>query len=301
MTTFKGRVGVIGATSLIGECLLPLLVEEGWDVVAFTRRMKYQQGQVKTQPVDWQLLRKTASSNVSDILTPEKQISHWMCLAPIWVLPEYFPLLSLYGVQHVVAISSTSRFTKTESSDPSERALAAKLTEGEELFIDWAQKNKVAWTILRPTLIYGLRHDKNVSVITHFIKRFAFFPLLGTARGLRQPVHAHDMALGCLAALSAEKAFNRSYNISGGETLPYREMVGRVFSAMGRKSRFVTFPLWLFRLAVLLLRMFPPFRHWSTAMAERMNQDLVFDHEDACRDLGFSPRPFLLTREDLPG
>jgi nucleoside-diphosphate-sugar epimerase len=301
MTAFKGRVGVIGATSLIGECLLPLLIEEGWDVVAFTRRMKYQQGQVKTQPVDWQLLRKTASSNVSDILTPEKQISHWMCLAPIWVLPEYFPLLSLYVVQHVVAISSTSRFTKTESSDPSERALAAKLTEGEELFIDWAQKNKVAWTILRPTLIYGQRHDKNVSVIIHFIKRFAFFPLLGTARGLRQPVHAHDVALGCLAALSAEKAFNRSYNISGGETLPYREMVGRVFSAMGRKSRFVTFPLWLFRLAVLLLRMFPPFRHWSTAMAERMNQDLVFDHEDACRDLGFSPRPFLLTREDLPG
>jgi NAD dependent epimerase/dehydratase family. len=301
MTAFKGRVGVIGATSLIGECLLPLLIEEGWDVVAFTRRMKYQQGQVKTQPVDWQLLRKTASSNVSDILTPEKQISHWMCLAPIWVLPEYFPLLSLYGVQHVVAISSTSRFTKTESSDPSERALAAKLTEGEELFIDRAQKNKVAWTILRPTLIYGLRHDKNVSVIIHFIKRFAFFPLLGTARGLRQPVHAHDVALGCLAALSAEKAFNRSYNISGGETLPYREMVGRIFSALGRKSRFVTFPLWLFRLAVLLLRMFPPFRHWSTAMAERMNQDLVFDHEDACRDLGFSPRPFLLTREDLPG
>jgi nucleoside-diphosphate-sugar epimerase len=301
MIACKGRVGVLGATSLIGDFLLPLLVEDGYDVVAFSRRMKDQQRQVKTQPVDWQLLRKTTSSNVSDILTPEKQISHWMCLAPIWVLPEYFPLLSLYGVQHVVAISSTSRFTKTESSDPSERALAAKLTEGEELFIDWAQKNKVVWTILRPTLIYGLRHDKNVSVIIHFIKRFAFFPLLGTARGLRQPVHAHDVALGCLAALSAEKAFDRSYNISGGETLPYREMVGRIFSALGRKSRFVTFPLWLFRLAVLLLRMFPPFRHWSTAMAERMNQDLVFDHEDACRDLGFSPRPFLLTREDLLG
>jgi hypothetical protein len=36
MTAFKGRVGVIGATSLIGECLLPLLVEEGWDVIKNT-------------------------------------------------------------------------------------------------------------------------------------------------------------------------------------------------------------------------------------------------------------------------
>jgi NADP-dependent 3-hydroxy acid dehydrogenase YdfG len=34
----KGRVGVLGASSIVGEYLLPLLVEEGWDVVAFSRR-----------------------------------------------------------------------------------------------------------------------------------------------------------------------------------------------------------------------------------------------------------------------
>jgi len=53
-------------------------------------------------------------------------------------------------------------------------------------------------------------------------------------------------------------------------------------------------------MAVAFLRVLPRFRHLSAVMAERMNQDLVFDHEDACRDLGFSPRPFMLTREDLP-
>jgi nucleoside-diphosphate-sugar epimerase len=262
--------------------------------------MKDQQRQVKTQPVDWQLLRKTTSSNVSDILTPEKQISHWMCLAPIWVLPEYFPLLLLYGAKHVVAISSTSRFTKSVSSDPAEKALAERLAENEERLVAWAKKENLTFTILRPTLVYGLGRDKNVSVIAHFIKRFAFFPLLGTARGLRQPVHAQDVAWGCLVALNAEKAFNRSYNISGGETLPYLEMVGRVFLALGRKPRFVILPIWIFRLAVMFLRLLPRFRHWSPAMAERMNTDLVFDHSEASSDLGFTPRPFHLTRKDLP-
>jgi hypothetical protein len=47
--------------------------------------------------------------------------------------------------------------------------------------------------------------------------------------------------------------------------------------------------------------MFPPFRHWSSAMAKRMNQNLVFDHEDASRDLDFFPRPFQLSSGDLPG
>jgi len=296
------RIGVIGATSFIGQCLLPLMsAEAGWEVTAFSRRAQYLQQQGETNPVNWQVLRKAEPSNTRDANSIDKQISNWLCLAPIWVLPEYFPRLLLYGVKHVVAISSTSRFTKSISSDPAEQALAEQMADGEERLIAWAKTKDVTWTILRPTLIYGLGSDRNISVIARFIRHFGFFPFLGAARGLRQPVHVHDVALSCLAALNRGKAINRSYNISGGETLTYREMVSRIFSAMGESPHFVTFPMWTFRMAVACLRILPRFRHLTAAMAERMNQDLVFDHEDACRDLGFSPRTFLLNREDLPG
>jgi len=293
MIAYKSRVGVLGATSLIGDCLLPLLVEDGYDVVAFSRRASLVQQQSVSRGVIWRILSIRCSHDT-------EPMTKWICLAPIWVLPEYFSLFLHYGVKHIVAVSSTSRFTKGLSSDTAEKKLAVRLAEGEQLFIDWAGKNQVFWTILRPTLTYGLGRDSNISVIARSIRRLSFFPLLGAAQGLRQPVHAQDVARGCLAALNAEKAFNRSYNIPGGETLPYREMVGRVFLAMGRKPRFVILPIWLFRLAVMFLRLLPRFRYWSPAMAERMNSDLVFDHADARRDLEFMPRPFLPTREDLP-
>ncbi|RPH52590.1 MAG: NAD(P)-dependent oxidoreductase [Desulfobacteraceae bacterium] len=295
------RIGVIGATSFIGRCLIPLLTAEaGWEVTAFSRRAQDLQYFRETNPVDWQLLQKVEPSQTREVHPPEKQISHWVCLAPIWGLPEYLPMLSIYGVKHVVAISSTSRFTKCFSSDTTEQALAKRLADGEEHLIAWAKTKEVTWTILRPTMIYGLGSDKNISVIARFIRHFAFFPFPGTAMGLRQPVHVNDVALSCLAALNICETTNRSYNLSGGETLPYREMIGRIFSAIGKSPRFVTFPLWTFRMAVKCLRIIPRFRHLSAAMAERMNQDLIFDHEDAARDLGFSPRPFLLTHEDLP-
>jgi len=295
------RIGIIGATSFIGQSLLPLLTAEaGWEVAAFSRRAQDLRHQRETNPVDWHLLHKDEPSHSGEICPPDKQISHWVCLAPIWVLPEYFSMLSRYGIRHIVALSSTSRFTKSISSDPAEQVLAERLADGEERLIAWAKTKDVTWTILRPTLIYGLKSDKNISVIASFIRRFSFFPFLGAARGLRQPVHVHDVASSCLAALKRDEAINRSYNLSGGETLTYREMVGRIFSAMGKSPRFVTFPLRAFRMAVAFLRVLPRFRHLSAAMAERMNQDLVFDHEDACLDLGFSPRPFLLTRDDLP-
>jgi nucleoside-diphosphate-sugar epimerase len=164
----------------------------------------------------------------------------------------------------------------------------------------WAQSHEVTWTVLRPTLIYGLGRDKNVSQIAHLIRRFGFFPLLGEARGLRQPIHLQDLATACIAALQRPAAQNRAFNISGAEILSYREMVSRIFVAMGKQPRFVRAPMWLFRMTVIVMRTLPPFRKWSLAMVERMNRDMVFDHSEAEKELAFTPRGFSLKHEDLP-
>ena len=78
-------------------------------------------------------------------------------------------------------------------------------------------------------------------------------------------------------------------------------MVARVFTALGHRPCLLTVPLWVFRLAVSVLRCLPRYRLWSAAMAEQMNRDLVFDHTEAARDLGVKPRGFALAAEDLPG
>ncbi len=233
-------------------------------------------------------------------LVAKEKITHWVCLAPIWVLPDYFSMLAAHQARRVVALSSTSIFTKQNSSDHMEQETAGKLRNGEQRFINWAEANRIEWVILRPTLIYGLGRDRNICEIARFILRFGFFPLLGAAQGLRQPVHVEDVAGACVAALLSAQAGNHAYNLSGAERLPYREMVGRIFGIMGKPERFANIPLFAFRSAVACLRVLPRFRGWSAAMAERMNADLVFDHADAARDLGFSPRAFQPDKMDLP-
>src|SRR5690606_4278211 len=151
-------------------------------------------------------------------------------------------------VRRIVVLSSTSRFTKRDSSDHGERELSCRLQDGEQWLRTWADAHDVDWVILRPTLIYGGGKDGNISEIARFISRFGFFPLLGPATGLRQPVHARDVAAACVAALTASDRTGREYNLSGADTLPYREMVARVFAALGRRPRFVTIPRFVFRL-----------------------------------------------------
>jgi nucleoside-diphosphate-sugar epimerase len=288
------HVGLLGATSLIGECLLKQLIQNDWRITAFSRRPITQ----NHPQITWQLLDTTNQLRVDAEINT---ISDWICAAPIWIIPEQFDLLSAYGARRIVVLSSTSRFTKNTSSDPSERKIAQQLIEGEDFLQTWAAKHGVKWIILRPTLVYGLGQDKNIAEIARFIRRFGFFPLLGSAKGLRQPVHVEDVASACYAALDTLNLTNRSYNLTGTETLPYREMIKRVFEALNHPPRMLTIPLWLFQIAAWGLSWLPRYRDWTSAMAERMNQDLTFDCSDAKRDLNFSPRSFKLTAEDLPG
>ena len=282
----ESRVGVLGANSLVGGCVLPVLRDAGWQIVAFSRAA-VESG----SGVMWRRLPCTEGI---------EEIQYWVCVAPIWVLVEHFSMLEASGARRVVVLSSTSRFTKVGSGDTAENTIAAKLTDSEARVEAWAESHGIEWVILRPTLIYGLGRDKNISEIARFIRRYGFFPVLGGAQGLRQPIHAEDVAVACVSALQAHDAANNAYNISGGETLAYHDMVARVFSALGRRPRLLTVPLWAFRLAVSVLRCLPLYRQWSAAMAERMNRDLVFDHAEAARDLGFKPRGFALAAEDLP-
>ena len=286
------NVCVLGASSFVGKSLLPLLTSAKCQVSAYTR----QDIQHHDTDINWIQLRPSSQTAVAP---STHHISGWICVAPIWVLVNYLPLMKNKGARRVVVLSSTSRFTKTDSSDTAEQTLAKRIAESEQGLIDWAETNGIEWIILRPTLIYGLGLDKNVSEIARLIRRFTFFPLLGEAEGLRQPVHAQDLAHVCYTALKGSIS-NRAYNVSGGEVLTYREMVSRVFNALGRRPRMLKVPLPVFRVAVTLLRMLPRYRNWSTAMAERMNQDLVFDHSEAFKDLGFTPRHFVLSPADLP-
>jgi len=291
------QVGVLGATSLVGEQLLPLLTQQGWQVTAFSRRVPVS----VLAGVNWRQLPSLQGGVLQrSAQTVADTLPYWICVAPIWVLPDFFHLLEAAQARRVVALSSTSVFTKNNSDDAHEQAMSLRLADAEARVQAWARARGVACVILRPTLIYGLGRDKNITEIARFIRRFGFFPLLGKASGLRQPIHAEDVAAACLAALQVPCAAGLSYNISGGETLTYRAMVTRIFAAMARRPHFLTVPLWAFRVSVSLLRFLPRYRHWSAAMAGRMNQDLVFDHAEAVRDLNFKPRAFSLSPGDLP-
>lgn len=286
------KIGVLGATSPVGIQLLKQLTDQGWSVVAFSRTPPSGQ----QQQVSWVNL---SNYDAAALKAEHGAIKHWISVSPIWVLNQYFQLLQQLGASKIIGLSSTSQFTKTESSSAAEEATVQKLVKGEQQLQDWAAANDMTWVVLRPTLIYGRGTDKNLTEIVKIVRKLRFFPLLGKAHGLRQPIYVDDVAKACILAMQSPKACNKAYNISGAEQLPYREMVKRVFVALGLTPRLLSINISVFNVALMFLKLIPRYRNWNADMVLRMNRDMVFDHQQAAHDFDFNPQAFVLTDIDV--
>ncbi|MEM7750383.1 MAG: hypothetical protein AAF346_19190, partial [Pseudomonadota bacterium] len=189
----------------------------------------------------------------------------------------------------LIALSSTSVFTKQSSSDPGELRLSQRLQTAEELI--QATSEDLPYTILRPTIIYDAETDVSINQIAKIIRRYGFFAVAGRGSGLRQPIHAADVAAMMVQCIERDAAKNVALNISGGEPLSYRKMVERIAVGIGTKPRIVSVPVWLLKGLVSVMRILKLTKH-SPNMIDRMNNDMAFDNSKAVALLQIQPRKF---------
>ena len=270
---------VLGPSSVVGRHLLRRLAESGTGGRCYS-------GRRPTDPVP-DVFTWLSLPEDGEIRVPDGSVLY--SLAPLTALP---PILQrMTGIRRVIALGTSSTAYKGESTDLAERALAREFGQAEQAVSRHCRERGIAWTILCPTMVYDPGRDRNVSTIAAVARRFGFVPLAWPARGLRQPIHADDVAQAMMAARDAPAAVDAAFVVPGGETLEYREMVRRIMRATGRRAIVVYLPLGPARLAMAVwLRVTGA--AYSLAMLERMNTDLAFDHGPAREALGVSFRMF---------
>lgn len=276
---------VFGASGQIGAPLLHRLGERGWRVLALSRDAHsdapgrhWLQGDFARMP--------SLPGAVDAIFScgPLDAFARWYGESRI-------------SAPRIVAFGSTSAMTKGDSEDGHERDLVRRLLGAEAELFDASDRRGAAATMLRPTLVYGSGRDATLSRIAALARRHGRFPLPRHADGLRQPVHVGDLADAAFAASQSVPAQGRAYDLPGGETLPYRDMVKRVLDCLEPPPALLELPMPLFRLALRAARSRGIARDLTDAAVRRMREDLVFDAEPAERDFGYAPRGFAPTAE----
>ena len=264
---------VFGGSGQIGHYLLPLLAARDEPVFALSRTARH-----AAQGVTW------LSGHLPDKVPVVESVSAIFGFGPLQPFADWLDSVELPHAPRVIATSSMSADTKRDSEVPAERDISLTLRRGEESLAAACQRHGNDWTVLRPTLIYGAGLDKSLTPIALRAMRTRVFPL-PAGRGMRQPVHAQDLALAALAALDTAASANKILHIGGGERLPVREMFARVRRSLPVDTLPVPIPAWSLRLArrgVGRLR----------GPLSRLDADLIADNTEMTRLLGVNPRPF---------
>ncbi len=271
---------VFGASGQLGMPLLDRLRDDGWRVYAVSRTPRAEQ-----PGLIWR------HGDLARVENLPAQVQAIFSCGPLDHFARWYARTAM-PAPRVIAFGSTSVDVKRGSADAEERDLSARLREAERILFETATARGAAATVLRPTLVYGVGRDRNLTRIAQVARRFGRFVLPRDAIGLRQPAHVHDLADAAFHCIDAEASFGRAYALPGGETLAYRDMVARVLAVLSPAPKLHEVPSPVFNIVLAAAHAAGFALDFNEAAVARMRSDLVFDPTDAQRDFGYSPRGF---------
>jgi nucleoside-diphosphate-sugar epimerase len=186
------------------------------------------------------------------------------------------------GIERAIFISTTAIFTRLNAKSKTVR-LAAEQS---------IQDSRLAYTILRPTMIYGSPRDRNIWRLIQFIKKTPVIPIMGAGTYMQQPVFVDDVACAITSALESDGTIAKSYNIAGQQALTYNEMVDNIAQKLDKKVSKIHFSTaFTVRVLTWLEKMHIPFLIKAEQVL-RLNEDKEFDTTEAQKDFNYRPRSF---------
>ena len=272
------RVLLTGATGLLGGELLKLLLAEGHEARCLLRAGSPNASRLDAERAE--IFRGDAADE-EDLHRALQGTGALLHVAGIEYAQPVVEAARRAGVGRVVVVGSTSVHSSYE------------FRAGPKLRMERVVRGSgLDWTIVRPSMIYGSERDKNVQRLLRFLGRSPVFPMFGPGTNLWQPVYHEDCARGVYEALVRPSAVGRSYDLPGGESLTYLDLVKTAAGALGKKPRIVRVPLEPVRLllgAAEKLRLPLPV---GSEQVLRLREDKAYPYEEARRELGYAPRPF---------
>src|SRR5258708_21551779 len=194
-------IAVTGALGFVASRLLPWLSRADVRVLALVRQGR-ETSALDGPGVEGRRGDLSAPGTLAGAFAGADAVVH---LAGLALVPSFLPALESAGVRGGVFVSSAGVHTKLVS-----RGADAKRA-GE----DALRRSTLAFTILRPSMIYGTPRDRNLVRLLRWIERCPVVPAPDGGRTLQQPVHVDDRVAAIVAPLARPVAARREYDLGG--------------------------------------------------------------------------------------
>lgn len=167
-------------------------------------------------------------------------------------------------------------------------------------YIKIFEENSLPYVFIRPTMIFGTPHDKNISVFVNWLKKFRVFPIVKKGKATIRPVHREDLAEAYYLILkNFDSLKEKEYIVSGERDMTLIEMFKIISEKGGFKNKFINIPFPLAKLAVNSVYIFSLKKIDFREKLDRLTEDRAYDNSVIKNELNFKPTPFEEKIEDL--
>ncbi len=204
--------------------------------------------------------------------------------------PAVVAALANAGVRRAVFVSTTAIFTRLNAQSKGVRQQAEGAIERA------GKEGTLQYTLIRPTMIYGRKGDRNMERLVRFMHKYpggtVYLPVPGGGQAKMQPVFVDDVARAVVKSFFSDRTIGKSYNISGATVLSFAEVAEKAARLAGKKLTLIPIPLAPCVAVLKGYEMLVPRPRLKGEQLLRLNEDKAFPHDMATRDFGFQPIGF---------
>lgn len=154
----------------------------------------------------------------------------------------------------------------------------------------------IPYVILQPSVLFG-PGAPFVGALARLARRSPVLPALGGGGTRFQPLWIEDLVTCLVASTTREELLGAAHPLGGAEILTFREILGVITSALGRRRLVVPLPLGVAGLQARVMVALLPNPPLTPAAIELFSFENATDLDSVERRFGFQPKGF---RED-PG
>ena len=273
---------LIGSTGFTGSYILNQLLKKNDSISLYVRSInKAKSLKYNNLPVK---IIKGDLANESELIFALKNIDIVIYVASLGLghVKKIISVLEKSNVKKIVFTSTTGIFTKL-NPDSKQIRLDAE---------NDIRNSNLNYTIIRPTMIYGSKEDRNMSRLIKFIHKMPVIPVFGSGKFLQQPIHVEDLANVIIQAAYSKKSTRKSYNVSGASPITYNDIIKTVTSSLNTYCKTIHIPLNISLLLAIFFERLLPRPIIKAEQIKRLNEHKAFTYDDAKKDFNFKPREF---------
>ncbi|TVQ48087.1 MAG: NAD-dependent epimerase/dehydratase family protein [Gloeocapsa sp. DLM2.Bin57] len=251
---------ITGATGFIGSHLLPILKEQDYQITA-TSRQEISLNQVKMVQIedidgltDWSqplqgvdvvihlaarahILKDTAEDVEAEFFRVNTQGTINLVKQAIEVGVKHFILVSSIGAMGTLSQEKLNERSPCYPDTPYGRSKKA----AEEGLIELAKQSTMAWTILRPTLVYGQGNPGNMERLIKLVKSGLPLPL-GGINNRRSFLYVGNLVEAIAVIINNPQAFGEIFLLSDGQDVSTPELISYIAKYLEQPCQLLPLP-----------------------------------------------------------